>query len=354
MRAVRAAAGLCLLLAFVACGPVGQVGPVGSTPSTTSTPSTSPTGSFVQSPSPTSPQVRAGAPAWVAVSVATLWRSPSSPRAVDAPALANPALIRQWLASLNVADQTGLIDRADSQMLLGERVLVLSLRGTWAQIVAPDQATPLDPRGYPGWVPIGQLTAIAPPSTQTVATVVDSTAWLLQGGLPAIEVSFGTRLPVTGTEGSIAHLGLPGGRVLDVALSGVVITSPDASARPAAAAAVIASARQFLGVRYLWAGTAGYGFDCSGLMYDVFKVHGVLLPRDAQDQAVVGRAVARAALQPGDLVFLASGGVVHHVALYVGSGMLLDSPDIGKPVQIVSIGAQPYASEFSGARRVLP
>jgi hypothetical protein len=34
--------------------------------------------------------------------------------------------------------------------------------------------------------------------------------------------------------------------------------------------------------------------------------------------------------------------------------MLLDSPDIGKPVQIVSIGAQPYASEFSGARRVLP
>ena len=354
MRAVRAAAGLCLLLAFVACGPVGQVGPVGSTPSTTSTPSTSPTGSFVQSPNPTPPQVRAGAPAWVAVSVATLWRSPSSPRAVDTPALANPALIRQWLASLNVADQTGLVDRADSQMLLGERVLVLSLRGTWAQIVVPDQATPLDPRGYPGWVPIGQLSAIAPPSTQNVATVVDSTAWLLQGGLEAIEVSFGTRLPVTGTEGSIAHLGLPGGRVLDVALSAVVITSPDAYARPAAAAAVIASARQFLGVRYLWAGTAGYGFDCSGLMYDVFKVHGVLLPRDAQDQAVVGRAVARAALQPGDLVFLASGGVVHHVALYVGSGMLLDSPDIGKPVQIVSIGAQPYASEFSGARRVLP
>jgi cell wall-associated NlpC family hydrolase len=305
-------------------------------------------------PSPTPTQVRAGAPAWVAVSVATEWRSPSSPRTVDAPALANPAQIRKWLASMTFADQAGLIGRADSQILLGDRVQVLAVSGAWAKIAVPDQATPLDARGYPGYVPVGQLSAIAPPSTETDATVVSSTAWLMQGGVPAVEVSFATRLPVTGIVGSIAHLGLPGGAALDVALSAVVITSPGSAARPATAAAVIASVRQFLGVRYLWAGTAGFGFDCSGMMYNVFKVHGVLLPRDAQDQAVAGRAVTRAALQPGDLVFLASGGAVHHVALYIGSGMLLDSPDVGKPVQAVSMSAQPYASEFSGARRVLP
>jgi gamma-D-glutamyl-L-lysine dipeptidyl-peptidase len=289
----------------------------------------------------------------VDVSVATEWRSPSSPRAVDAPALANPARIRQWLAAMTVADQTGLIDRADSQMLLGDRVLVLAISGAWAKIAVPDQATPLDRRGYPGWVPIAQLSAVAPPTTQTEATVVASTAWLMQGGVQSVEVSFGTRLPITGVAGAIAHVGLPRGRMMDIALSAVAITSPGAAAQPASAAAVIASARLFLGVRYLWAGTAAFGFDCSGLMYNVFKVHGVLLPRDAQDQAVVGRAVVRAALLPGDLVFLATGGVVHHVALYIGSGMLLDSPDIGKPVQVVSIAAQPYASEFSGARRVL-
>jgi cell wall-associated NlpC family hydrolase len=220
--------------------------------------------------------------------------------------------------------------------------------------VVPDQATPLDGRGYPGWVPVGQLSAIAPPSTDVVATVITSTAWLMQGGVSVVEVSFGTRLPVTGTAGSIAHLGVPGGSTLDVALSAVALNSPGAPARPATAAAVIASVRQFLGVRYLWAGTAAFGFDCSGLMYNVFKVHGVLLPRDAQDQATVGRAVTRAGLQPGDLIFLASGGIVHHVALYIGSGMLLDSPDIGKPVQVVAMSAQPYASEFYGARRVLP
>ncbi len=252
------------------------------------------------------------------------------------------------------ADQAGLIDRADSQLLLGERAQVLAISGAWAKIVVPDQATPLDARGYPGWVPVAQLSAVSPPTTQTVATVIAPTAWLMHGGAQAIEVSFGTRLPVMGVYGSIAHLGLPGGGMLDVALSAVAITTASAAALPATAAAVIASAKLFLGVRYLWAGTAGFGFDCSGLMYNVFKVHGVLLPRDAQDQAVVGKAVARAALQPGDLVFLASGGVVHHVSLYIGSGMLLDSPDIGKPVQVISMSAQPYASEFSGARRVLP
>ena len=218
MRGVRAASVLCVLLAFSACGPVGEVGPGGSTPSATSptasatsTPSALPTASPAVSPSPspaatpsvipTPPQVRAGASAWVAVSVATAWRSPASPRAVDAPALANPARIRQWLASMSVNDQAGLIDRADSQTLLGDRVLVLAISGAWAKIVVPDQSTPLDSRGYPGWVPIAQLSAVAPPTTQYVATVVASTAWLLQGGVQTIEVSFGTRLPVTGVDG---------------------------------------------------------------------------------------------------------------------------------------------------------
>jgi cell wall-associated NlpC family hydrolase len=79
----------------------------------------------------------------------------------------------------------------------------------------------------------------------------------------------------------------------------------------------------------------------------------VVLPRDAQDQALAGTAVGRQSLQPGDLVFLARGGVVHHVAVYVGSGILLDSPDLGRGVQLVSMAAEPYASEVSGARRVL-
>src|SRR5450759_4488818 len=123
------------------------------------------------------------------------------------------------------------------------------------------------------------------------------TAWLLRNGVPVIEVSFGTRLPMMGIQGSIALLGLPGSEVLDAPLTAVAITSSTAAAGRPTGAAVIASLRQFLGIRYLWAGTSGFGFDCSGLVYNVFRAHGVLLPRDAQDQALVGTAVSRQSLQ---------------------------------------------------------
>jgi cell wall-associated NlpC family hydrolase len=352
MRLARAG----LLLLLVAISGCGMIGPNGSAPRPSSTPSTSASASPIETPSPapTPLEVRIGAPAWVWVSVATLWRSPSSPRAVDGAALGNPARIREWLASLSTSDQAGLIDRADSQILLGTLVDVLSLSGGWAQVVVPDQSTPQDVRGYPGWVPVAQLSAQAQRAAASSATVVSPTAWLSRGGINVMEVSFGTRLPVIAVRGSTVELGLPDQAVLDANLSSVIITLAGDAALPASAASLVDTARKFLGLRYLWAGTSGFGYDCSGLMYAIFKAHGVTLPRDAQDQAAVGLAVDRQSLQPGDLVFLARNGAVRHVALYVGSGMVLDSPDLGKGAQTISIAAEPHSSEFSGARRVLP
>jgi cell wall-associated NlpC family hydrolase len=201
---------------------------------------------------------------------------------------------------------------------------------------------------------VAQLTAAPLESTATAATVIAPSAWLLDHGVPAMEVSFGTRLPVIWSRDSIVHVAVPGGVELDVPANAVSVTDAGAPALPSTAAAVMASMKLFLNVRYLWAGTSGFGYDCSGLMYTVFKVHGIALPRDAQDQAVIGAAVGRQNLRPGDLVFLASGGVVHHVAIYAGGGMLLDSPDLGRGVQMVSMSVAPYSTEYAGARRLLP
>jgi cell wall-associated NlpC family hydrolase len=124
-----------------------------------------------------------------------------------------------------------------------------------------------------------------------------------------------------------------------------------AQARPDTPAAIVSSARQFLGLDYLWAGTSGFGFDCSGLTEIVYRVHGIRIPRDASPQSTAGTAVRRSALRPGDLVFFARNGTVHHVGMYIGNGKMLHSPRTGSEVKISSISAAPYGREYAGARR---
>jgi gamma-D-glutamyl-L-lysine dipeptidyl-peptidase len=323
------------------------------TPLGTLTPAANPT--LPVQPTP-APQLHVGGSAWVAVTVVTGWRSPDAPRAVDAPALADPVRLRAWLAGLTIDLQAGLIGRIDTQVLLGERVVITALVGAWAHVVVPDQPTPLDERGYPAWVPLGQLTALAPaaPRAAPVATIITPSAWLEDAsGTRIEEASFGTRLPELATSGGRVQVALPARRTAWLDSASVVVRPTDQPALPATADAVIASARQFLGLRYLWGGTSGFGYDCSGLVYLIYRVHGINLPRDGLPQSGVGTAVVPASLRPGDLVFFARDGSVHHVAIWMGAGTILEAPDIGMPVRLAALASLSYASELSIARRVL-
>lgn len=329
-----------------------------ATASASATPSPSSTAPPSPFPALTAPAtqkpVQAGSAAYVDVAVATGWRTPQAPRAVDLPVLQDPVRVRDWLAAMSNDDIGGLIGAADSQMLLGDLVEVLAVRENWAQVVVPDQATPLDQRGYPLWVPMAQLTRTPAVATTEVATVVLPTAWLRSADhTRAIEVSFGTRLPVLARRSSGVEVALPDGSALWVAPDSVAVAPTGVRPLPATASSVIDSARAFIGLPYLWAGTSGFGFDCSGLVYSVFKAHGTLVPRDAGPQATVGIAVGRQDLKPGDLVFFARNGSVHHVAIYVGGGQVLEAPYIGAAVRVMELGALPYASEYARARRVL-
>lgn len=302
--------------------------------------------------------MRAGHSAWVSVSVATLWRSPSSARAVDASALRAPADIRGWLAAMSLTQRRGLNGRADTQALLGDRVLVLAVRGSWAQVVVPDQPTPLDSRGYPGWLPVRQLSPTASKSGSGLATVVSRTTWLRTDNAATTrvtEVSYGTRLPVLGTAGSWVRVALPGGAVRRLSLSAVSRHAVGAPAVPASGPSLVRAAQSFTGLPYLWAGRSGFGFDCSGLTSLVYRVHGITIPRDADAQATRGRAVSTAQRTTGDLLFYATAsGYVHHVSLYAGAGMMVQSPSTGKSVETIPVSTSSYAVEYAGARRYLP
>jgi cell wall-associated NlpC family hydrolase len=113
------------------------------------------------------------------------------------------------------------------------------------------------------------------------------------------------------------------------------------------ASQVIAEARKYLGVKYVWGGESPTGFDCSGLVQYVYKKFGVNLPRVSQDQAHAGKAVSAADAKAGDLVFYHNPAT--HVGIYLGNGMMLDAPNSKSVVRVEKLW-----SGVSGFRRVLP
>jgi cell wall-associated NlpC family hydrolase len=279
-----------------------------------------------------------GQHATIGVSVATLWQAPGSPRRIDAPALWNPVDLDAWNVNLaSTRTRSGLVGRVVTQALYGEPVIVLAVENGWAKVAVPDQPSPLDRRGYPGWVPLRQLVPEFDRSGRTL-TVVSRTATLHLGSRK-LALSYGTRLPVLGTDARGAW------RVRTPDGEGWIARTRLAKPPRLTGARVVAEAKRFVGLRYLWGGTSAWGFDCSGLVWDVFHTLGKTVPRDTGPQSKGGVAVT-GALRPGDLVFYGSPAI--HVAIVAGNGMMVESPDSARSVHVV-----PLRPGYSAARRYL-
>jgi cell wall-associated NlpC family hydrolase len=108
----------------------------------------------------------------------------------------------------------------------------------------------------------------------------------------------------------------------------------------ATGANVVADAKKYLGVPYVWGGESKSGIDCSGLVQASFGDLGVKLPRTAAEQQQVGQAVpSLSQAQPGDLLFF--GQPAYHVAIYLGNNQLIESPEPGKTVHITNVYQAP-------------
>ncbi|WP_086819059.1 NlpC/P60 family protein [Allokutzneria sp. NRRL B-24872] len=138
-----------------------------------------------------------------------------------------------------------------------------------------------------------------------------------------------------------------------------------------AAQIVINRALSQLGVIYAWGGGNGsgptrgirdggvadsfgdyrkIGFDCSGLMIYAFAGIGINLAHYSGYQYNSGRKVPLSQMQPGDMLFWAhSGGRIHHVAMYIGGGRMVEAPFSGARVRVTSVrygGIMPYATRL--------
>lgn len=259
--------------------------------------------------------------AWqVNVAAAGLWTAPDAPRPVDGPALDHPVRLKAWAAAQGAPERRELWGRLDSQVLLGDTVLVDVVKDGWAQVVVPSQPSRRDVRGYPGWLPMAQLASPATGSDRAAVVHVASTDVLVKPGGPVLiaDASYATVFPVLDERDGWTLVSLPGGGHGWVAaphLSAYQEILPTAEQ-------LLSDGRQFLGLMYLAGGMTACGLDCSGLTWALYRRFGHIVPRDAADLFSVGVDVPLAELAPGDLMFFRKPdtGYVYHVGICTGAG----------------------------------
>lgn len=227
----------------------------------------------------------------------------------------------------------------DTQLMMGALVEVIDSSGYWYRVKAED---------YTGWVTEMGFRAI---SDQEKDTYLRAPKWICVTEYTRVrEAPSGRAAPMCDfTMGDLARqtgvsvngwteVLLPDGRkgwvlsheVMDFrtwaeSRSGVAV--PDKVNRDFCAREISSLACSLAGTPYMWGGNTIKYFDCSGLMKFCFFMNGIILPRNASQQARCGVALKPGEWEAGDLLFFGNQktGRVSHVALYLGDGKIVHS-----------------------------
>ena len=237
---------------------------------------------------------------------------------------------KPWaLTKLSVASMRS--SAAHSAEMLTQSVMGTPLRLTAA---ADDWYEAETPEGYKSWIPAGSVTLLDSAaltawkhSKRYIVTAYQSVLTSKAGSDEAVsDLVMGDILSYVSASGRYVCLATPDGRRGYVNAADVEGLSSWA-ARPATAERVLATARRMMGSPYFWGGTSTKMTDCSGLSKVSYLSAGVILRRDAWQQALTGERIDAkewAGARPGDLFFFGTrGGRVTHVAISLGGGKFI-------------------------------
>lgn len=268
------------------------------------------------------------------------------------------------LSEVNLRENPEYTAELGSQALMGTVVEIKAEKGYWRQTTTPE------PESYTAWCTEPGLTEmkhdrlaayIAAP--KYICTVLHSSVRLnpSESAQQVSDLSMGDLVRIVMTEGKKpkpsvkkgwAEVMLPSGTKGWTPLSDIEEMESWAAKCKAAPETVTATAKRLLGVPYLWGGASSKGLDCSGLTRLVWFMNGMLIPRNASQQAAAGREVVMQAnhgitpdsgklraemqnrirhIKPGDLIFFGTPETffkkesVTHVGIYLGNGKFIHS-----------------------------
>ncbi|HJV46456.1 MAG TPA: C40 family peptidase [Bacillota bacterium] len=298
---------------------------------------------------------------YIVVSVATLWTSPVHPRKIDSIALSHSVHIPTWLNQMTTEERIWLINQnaVQTQVLYGTRIKILKQQDEWCYCLVPDQYTPKNEIGYPGWIPAKQI-GFDPIfdqkyDSESIVSVMANEA-VLTTETKTLLTSYLTQLPLQKQTKDKVYVYLPTDLIGYFRQEDITVGSLNLLQANEKGEKIVKTAKQFLGVPYLWSGMSSFAYDCSGLTYTVHKSCGILIPRDASAQYQVGKEkgleIQRHELRSGDLMyFCQETGLIDHVGLYAGDGLMLHASNSNFHVKIEPLLESKYAERFCGAIR---
>jgi hypothetical protein len=271
------------------------------------------------------------------------------------------------LSVANMRPEPGHSGELITQSILGTPVKLYKTTGYWFYLQTPDEylgwmdgegVLPVTEEEYRAWIAAPKVIVTEPygfcrerPSAS--APVVS-------------DIVAGNLLKLEGAEGGFYKVSFPDERVGYVSRSETEPFDAWLATRELTADAILETAHAYMGLPYLWGGTSVKANDCSGYTKTVYFLHGVLLPRDASQQILVGDPVdtenGYENLQPGDLLFFGRHATderpqrVTHVGIYKGGLEFIHQSGRVK-IQSFDPDAENYSEYrdrgFLGARRVI-